>query len=115
MAQNSGKTGGRRRGPGRPFPKGVSGNPGGRPKKEFSLSAIAKAAIEADPKIAERIVKRWLDQVLAGKTEARRDLLDRLEGKVTQPVSGVVDGKIEIVVRYDGNRREREDKGDATE
>jgi len=35
-----------------------------------------------------------------------RELMDRLEGKVVQPVSGEGGGPIEIIVRWDGNRGE---------
>ena len=42
MVNNSEKTATRRRGKGKPFPKGVSGNPSGRPKDEESWSGVIR-------------------------------------------------------------------------
>jgi len=88
--------------PGHPyrFKTGEVANPKGRPPKDFSLTSLAKAALEADPTLGEKAVKKWLDQVVEGKTEARRDLQDRLEGKV--PVPPVeLGGEVVIRVKYD--------------
>ena len=49
MTQNSDRPAStRRRGPGRPFPKGVSGNPGGRPKDGLSLASLLRTELEKD-------------------------------------------------------------------
>jgi len=81
------------------FRPGQSGNAKGRPPKEFSITSLAKAALEADPTLVERIVLKWLEQAEQGKTEARRDLQDRLEGKVSQ--THKQGGEITIRVEYD--------------
>jgi len=79
------------RGPGRPWKPGESGNPRGRPKKDVCLTTLAKAALEADPELAQKAVKKWLDQVVKGDAVARRELLDRLEGRVPVPVQAKIE------------------------
>lgn len=49
-AQNSKKTA-----PGRPWPKGQSGNPGGRPKKVSELLEIARAETPANFELAKKL------------------------------------------------------------
>lgn len=61
---------------------GQSGNPKGGPPKEFSVTAKAQAILERDVKRLQRIAEMWITQAEEGKTEARRDLQDRMEGKV---------------------------------
>lgn len=71
------------RGPGRPFPKGVSGNPGGRPKK---LQRI-QAAIER--RATSRQVLELLESLrqlgLAGDVRASKLWFDRVLGPLRTP------------------------------
>lgn len=83
----------------KPWKPGQSGNPKGSPKKRLSLTMLAREMIEKDPSILEDIVKQWLKQGRGGDREARRDLQDRLEGKVTQPIRS--DEPIVIKVVYE--------------
>jgi hypothetical protein len=99
---NSGEN--RRRMPvGRPFPPGVSGNPDGRPKKHPYSKAYEKTAGEKLPKeIASALKplgfrgKTWADAVsfgqhaaaVKGETPAAKEIADRVEGKVAQPITG---------------------------
>ena len=66
------------------FQPGQSGNPAGRPPKDYSITSQVKLLIDKDPKIAREIAHQWLKDATKGKTEARRDLQDRIEGKVTE-------------------------------
>jgi hypothetical protein len=47
MAENKPEQPKRKRGPGRPFAKGQSGNPGGRPKVALDIREKAKGDVEA--------------------------------------------------------------------
>ena len=70
----------------RPFPKGRSGNPGGRPKGR-SLTAILRAELDApvapgsNVTKAEAIAEKLVSLALAGDLAAIREVLDRTEGK----------------------------------
>lgn len=76
----------KRRSPGRPFPPGVSGNPGGRPSTKPLTDALKKALAEPDEKTRrsnlEEIVRGLIAQAKKGKTDAAAMIFDRLEGKV---------------------------------
>jgi hypothetical protein len=91
MAENNGKTA--RRGRGRPFEKGTSGNPGGRPKQtteqKDALQAIRDLAPEAADKLRE--ILRDPDAGWTVKVQAINIILERTYGKpdahveLTQP------------------------------
>ena len=66
---------------GRPFPKGVSGNPGGRPKTDPEVKAILKAAA---PDAARRLVEMMYSDNPKIAMWAITDILDRTQGKAIQ-------------------------------
>jgi hypothetical protein len=65
----------------KPWPKGVSGNPGGRPKK--SLQAALEAELDAKPELLRAMVQKGLKMALEGDFRYWAAIWDRLEGKVT--------------------------------
>ena len=73
-------------GKGRPFPKGVSGNPGGRPKV---LGDVQELAREQSPEAINTLAKIMTDEKAppAARVAAANVLLDRGYGKPTQPIS----------------------------
>lgn len=85
MAQNTDKAAKKRRGRGKPFQPGVSGNPGGRPKVLEEIKSLARehsetaintlAAIAGDPKANA-----------SARVAAANVLLDRGYGKPLQTV-----------------------------
>ena len=70
----------------RAFPRGRSGNPGGRPKGR-SITAALRAELDRpcadDPSVTqgERLAERLVGMALAGDLGAIREVLDRTEGK----------------------------------
>lgn len=71
----------------KPFPKGVSGNPAGRPKKKQSLDKyLDEALLEGEATDGrsniQAILDRLVSQAKAGNTKAAEMLLDRYFGKV---------------------------------
>ena len=67
---------------GRPFKKGESGNPGGRPKVIAELRALARAhAPDAIKELARLAIKAKSE---AARVAAIRELLDRAYGKAGQ-------------------------------
>ncbi len=89
-----------------PWPKGVSGNPGGRPKKKVITEAMEQLATEqvprevlrrlrlpglrADAKVtwAYVIARGIAISAAKGRAEACSVFADRLEGKVAQAITG---------------------------
>jgi hypothetical protein len=79
---------------GRPFVKGRSGNPAGRPRATFDFTSAARAAT---PEVLEMFLKsirssNWRERHSAGIV-----LLDRAFGKPTQPIVGEDGGSISIL------------------
>jgi hypothetical protein len=73
-------------GKGRPFPKGVSGNPGGRPKV---LGDVQELAREQSPQAINTLAEIMNNEKTppAARVAAANALLDRGYGKPTQPIS----------------------------
>jgi len=70
---------------------GQSGNPAGRPEKVSLTAILMRKLKEADPdepeKIrAEKVVEVALAKAEAGDFQMFKEIYDRVEGKVTQPV-----------------------------
>jgi hypothetical protein len=73
-------------GKGRPFPKGISGNPGGRPKV---LGDVQELARQKSPEAITTLANIMQDEKAppAARVAAANALLDRGYGKPTQPIS----------------------------
>ena len=72
-----------------PFQKGQSGNPNGRPKLEQSVTNVIRRLLseKQDGKTrAEAIATTLLDLAAAGDVNAIRVVLERVDGKVVQPI-----------------------------
>jgi len=81
---------------GKQFPKGVSGNPNGRPKLTRLTEALREQLAEINPDadeqtIAEEIAKTLIKLALSGDIAAIRECFDRAEGKA--PINLDVGGK----------------------
>lgn len=88
MAANSDATAKRRRGKGKPFEKGKSGNPSGRPKKSPELRELADKSLDEIRKIVattqnEKIkadLCKWLYEMQYGKATQRQEVDGTLDG-----------------------------------
>jgi hypothetical protein len=86
----------------KPFKKGQSGNPKGRPKK---LPSIDKLMIEVlgdednDNSEAKAILEALVTRAKKGDTRAAEILLDRGWGKSKQPIE--TDGEITVTIRHE--------------
>jgi len=79
----------------KPWPKGFSGNPGGRPKRKPIEEALLAALKPAE---AQAVAKALVRQAKRGNVRAFDSLADRVDGKVPQAVTGDDGGPLEIVV-----------------
>lgn len=86
------------------WPKGVSGNPGGRPKKAPFTDVGRELAEATDPKtgktFARLAVEALFEKVLAGDIQAFQELVNRIEGKATVRIehSGPEGGNINLAL-----------------
>jgi hypothetical protein len=83
----------------KPWPKGVSGNPAGRPKNDISVD-IARAVFENDP---EAIYRGMLRRLKQGDARVFKVLAERAYGKVKEQVE--VDLSQHIVQQLQAGRR----------
>ena len=97
-----------------------SPNPGGRPSRKRVTEAYEKLAnvvVENDPKkrtYLELLAEGQFRSAIKGKTDAAREIADRLEGKVAQAVAGTDAGPVEVRIinhiarpEWDAVREER--------
>ena len=82
---------------GRPFQKGKSGNPGGRPKK-FHFTKLCEGILKT--RDGKELLKQVMTDILKKKGMAAvllmREMAERTEGKVTQPME--IDGNLQMTV-----------------
>ncbi len=92
LAENSGETVAGRIENLKPWPKGVSGNSGGRPKKKLITAELERLLEEEMPDSggktwAAAIAESLLRQALKGDVKAISELANRVEGKAIQAVN----------------------------
>lgn len=92
-------------GPGKPFQKGQSGNPGGRPKTKPLTDSLRKELAKKAPgtqlRQGELAVWKLVQMGLAGDMAALKEIFNRIEGTPVQAteVSGPGGTGLEIVIR----------------
>lgn len=69
---------------------GQSGNPNGRPKSKPFREALRRAIAAAgdDRDVLKDVADSLVAEALSGDVQAIRELADRLDGKVAQPLKG---------------------------
>lgn len=64
----------------KPWPKGTSGNPGGRPKTAKLRDTLAKLIDDKD--LGDKLMSKLVVMALSGDMRAMAMILDRIDGKV---------------------------------
>jgi hypothetical protein len=85
-----------------PFAPGQSGNPNGRPKRDKFLTQQLIAELRLiDPKTqvnrTRRVIQALIDKAEEGDVAAIREVLDRVEGKVTQIIGGDEESPLDLL------------------
>jgi hypothetical protein len=110
--------------PGNPYAikPGISGNPGGRPKKERTFKDTAKEILksnilkieyrvgnetkivdlQAEKDFYHGLVASMIAQALSGKVPALRELIDRTEGKPVETIKMQTEGSVEHYFTWRG-------------
>jgi hypothetical protein len=86
----------------KPWPKGISGNPGGRPKKKPITDELERLLAEKAPNAKGRtwaalIAEALLHRARKGDVRAVAELANRIEGKPFQTVSVGYENPLEHV------------------
>ena len=85
----------------KPWPRGVSGNPSGRPRHDISAE-IARAVFEQNP---EAIYRAMLKALKKGNARTFAILAERAYGKVTTAVEMNVNASISLADRLERARK----------
>jgi hypothetical protein len=110
--QNSEQLTGRRRSLAnlKPWPKGFCPNPKGRGPKPITeaYAKLAQKKVPGDPKgrtYVEMIAEGQYTAAGKGKTDAAREIADRLEGKAVQPVVGDIAASTSVTLNIEVVRK----------
>lgn len=89
-----------------PFQKGQSGNPGGRPKREWTWSGLIADELENEliakdgtkGKYKDFVVKRLVRMAIDGDIQAQKEIMNRMDGMPKQGIelSGDEDNPIRV-------------------
>jgi hypothetical protein len=87
------------------FQPGVSGNPGGRPKRKPFLEEIERW-MAGHPEDVTAAIKRAFASAKLGDLATLRELMDRVDGPITtkQEITGADGGPVEHTIKFDGGK-----------
>lgn len=81
-----------------PFKKGQSGNPEGRRAENRPLTdLIRRALLHNDAKKARKFADALVNRAIEQSDRAATEVLDRIEGKVPQAITGADGGPLHII------------------
>jgi len=84
------------------FKPGESGNPGGRPPGIKYVSEALRDLLASDEELVDKLARKLADRALKNSYDLNI-LMERTEGRVTQPIGG--SGEITLRVVYDDSDR----------
>lgn len=80
------------------FVPGQTGNPNGRPKGSISMVDKLRQYLQDHPEEADKLISSLIQQGTTGNTVAIKEILDRIDGKVTD--THRIEGDIPISIIY---------------
>jgi hypothetical protein len=86
---------------GKPFQKGKTGNPGGRPKLPEDVKHVRELARQYTEQAVAALVEVLGSDSAAGKVAAANALLDRGWGKSEQPITGPEGGPLQHAHKHE--------------
>lgn len=83
------------------FVKGESGNPKGRPKRDWTWSGVLENAVErinedSGKSVKEEVADSLVREALKGNILAQKELMNRMDGMPSQPTE--IEGNINIII-----------------
>ncbi len=93
-----------------PWPKGTSGNPGGRAKGIQLQTLLIQALTADDNNLAKKVVMAGIEQALDGNAPIWKEIWDRVDGKVKDRLISEVRQIIQVEIP--GEIKDDETKGD---
>jgi hypothetical protein len=93
LTENSGETMAGRPANLKPWPKGTSGNPGGRPKTcpiTTALRELLEQPVPGDKQnrtYAQRVALKMVERAIRGDVQAAREIANRVEGRVAERIA----------------------------
>jgi hypothetical protein len=103
----------------KPFPKGVSGNPAGRPKSLTLSEAYRRELAKIDPNdalkrtFAEVLAEQMIVKAAKGDVAALKEIADRVEGKAKQTITLTTDRREHIERAIDRMIEKASEQGQA--
>ncbi len=106
---------------GKPFTPGQSGNPKGRPRNEFSITALLREAMDkreiagvpipVGKTVGEAIRDKFLDEAINGADfRFIKEVLDRIDGKPKEPEGqSATSPIINLTIKDDFHRKPKPD------
>jgi len=73
-----------------PWKPGQSGNPAGRPPKEYSITETMRDMMRAKPDIKAALATKILEQALQGDSAAQKMIWGYMDGMPTQPIENKI-------------------------
>jgi hypothetical protein len=92
------------------YKPGQSGNPNGRPPKEWTMTALYKEALDESLETGESkkviVARKLVEKAMEGDVVAIKEINNRIDGMAVQTVDQHTDGELKITIIDDNKHGE---------